>query len=79
MRLLKGFSKAAATARYTLANLSEKEKKAGVIAASAGNHAQVDFLFFRRKTLASPTRPWPIMEVSWASQSPWSCRLSRPS
>ena len=45
MRLLKGFSKAAANARYTLANLSEKEKKAGVIAASAGNHAQVDFFF----------------------------------
>ena len=27
--------------RYTLAKLSDKEKKAGVIAASAGNHAQV--------------------------------------
>jgi len=27
-------------ARYTLAKLSDKEKKAGVIAASAGNHAQ---------------------------------------
>merc|ERR1712165_284731 len=27
-------------ARYTLANLSEQERKAGVIAASAGNHAQ---------------------------------------
>ena len=29
--------------RYTLAKLSDKEKKAGVIAASAGNHAQVGF------------------------------------
>merc|ERR550539_1609491 len=27
-------------ARYTLAKLSDKEKKSGVIAASAGNHAQ---------------------------------------
>ena len=45
MRLSKGFPKVAATARYTLANLSEQERKAGVIAASAGNHAQVDFFF----------------------------------
>ena len=29
--------------RYTLAKLSDKEKKAGVIAASAGNHAQVSW------------------------------------
>ena len=49
--------------RYTLAKLSDKEKKAGVIAASAGNHAQVSLKKSLKLFLETYIRRWHIMEV----------------
>ena len=49
--------------RYTLAKLSDKEKKAGVIAASAGNHAQVSLNKVFEMFLETYIRRWHIMEV----------------